>query len=128
MVLQENVENQNWIRLTWKCAFDMRWPKILAAVSAVLNTFENPEVLVGNPGMGSERVNPATNPEEKELLQLQGKSTHFRGNISVAFYTNTRKVVVNIPKVIGFSNDYEVLSKAVGPFMDLLELRMFAAK
>jgi hypothetical protein len=128
MVLYENVENKNWIRMTWKCTFDMKWPNILYAVRAVLGTFEYPEVLAGDPGVGSVRVNPAEKPEEKSLLVLQGKSKHFKGNVSIAFYTNTKDAVITIPKNLGFSNDYEILSKAVGQFMDTLELRMFTAK
>lgn len=128
MVLQKNEENAKWIRMTWKCAFDMRWNNILYAVRAVLGTFEDPEVLAGAPGAGSERINPADKPEEKSLLVLQGMSKHFKGKVSIAFSTNTKEVTINIPKSIGFSNNYEILSKAVGPFMDMLELRMFVAK
>ena len=128
MVMQVNEENAKWIRMTWKCAFDMKWPNILYAVKAVLMTFEDPEVLIGDPGAGSVKVNPAEKPDERSLLVLQGKSKHFKGNVSVAFYTGTKDVTITIPKSLGFSNNYEILSKAVGPFMDQLELRMFTAR
>lgn len=128
MVLQRNEENPKWIRLTWKCSFDLKWNNMLYGVRAVLNTFENPEIKAGDPGAGSINVNPAERPEEKSLLVLQGYSKHFKGNVMISLYTNTRDVMITIPKSIGFSNDYEILSKAIGPFMDMLELRMFVAK
>ncbi len=128
MVLHAVEEKNKWIRMTWKCTFDMRWPNILYAVRAVLNTFEDPEVLAGDPGAGSVRVNPADNPTEKSMLVLQGNSKLFKGKVSIAFNTNTKDLVINIPRSLGFSNDYEVLSKAMGQFVDTLELRMFTAK
>ena len=128
MVLQKTEENAKWIRLIWKSSFDLKWGNMLYAVKAIVNTFDNPEIKAGDPGAGSVTVNPAERPSEKSLLVLQGYSKHFKGNVMISLYTNTRDVLITIPKTIGFSNDYETLSKAVGPFMDMLELRMFVAK
>ena len=128
MVLQSNQQNGKWIRMVWKCTFDMRWPNILYAVKAVMGTFENAKVLAGQPGSGSAVIDPNDNPDEQPLLNLQGKSRLFDGNISIAFYTNTKEVVITIPTSLGFPNDYAELSKAMGQFVDTLELRMFTAK
>lgn len=114
--------------MQWKCAFVMQWPNILFATKAMLGTFENPEVLSGDKGTGGVRVNPADKPEERSMLNLRGYSKLFKGNVSVVFNTKTNNVVINIPKNIGLPSDYESLAKAIGPFMDSLELRMYAAK
>jgi hypothetical protein len=128
MVLQAVNENKTWIKMDWTCAFNMQWPNILFAANAILKTFQNPEVLIGDQGAGSQRVNPADKPEEKELLVLRGYSTHFNGNISIAFHSRTNRVTFNLPKSVGLPSDYKSLAIAVGPFVDSIELRMFAGK
>jgi hypothetical protein len=128
MVLQSINENKSWVKMTWQCAFNMQWPNILFVTNAVLPTFQNPEVLAGYEGVGGQRVNPADRPPEQGMLVLRGQSTHFKGNISLTFYTKTNNVVLLIPKSLGFPCDYESLCKATGTFMDSLELRMYAAK
>ena len=128
MVLQTINENKAWIQMTWKCAYVMQWPNILFVANKMLGTFENPEVLIGNKGGGGARVNPAERQEKKEMLVLRGYSTHFKGNLSITFHTETSDVTVNIPKSLGLPTDYESLAKAVGPYMDSVELRMYAAK
>ena len=114
--------------MKWKCAYIMQWPNILFVTRAMLSTFQNPEVLAGNKGAGGQRVNPADRPEEKEMLVLRGYSNHFKGNFSITFHTKTNDVTVNIPKSLGFPEDYQSLAMAIGPFMDSVELRMYAAK
>ena len=129
MVLQTINENKAWLQLSWQCSYKMQWYNILYASRAMLSTFQNPEVLVGDPGAGSQSVNPANNPEEKSMLVLRGASKFFDNkNISIRFHTNTSNVVINIPKSLGLPNDYESLAKEVGPFMDSIELRMYSAK
>jgi hypothetical protein len=128
MVLQTINENKSWIQMNWKCTFIMQWPNILFAAKAMLGTFQNPEVLAGDKGIGGQRVNPSDHPEEKGMLVLRGYSNHFKGNVSITFHTKTNDVTINIPKSIGLPNDYQSLSMAVGPFMDSIELRMYAAK
>lgn len=128
MVLQTINENKSWIQMSWKCAFNMQWPNILFATKAMMGTFQNPEVLTGDKGTGGQRVNPNDKPEEKSMLVLRGYSTHFKGNVSVVFHTKTNNVTINIPKSLGLPSDYQSLAIAVGPYMDSIELRMYAAK
>ena len=128
MVLQNINENAALVQMQWECSFVMHWPNILYSVNATLNLFTQPEVLAGNPGQGSKRVNPADRPEECSILVLQGESEYFGGKIQITFKTNTKEVNVLVPRNLGFSSDYEMLSKTFGAFMDHLELRMYAAK
>lgn len=128
MVLKDIQENQNWLRMKWQCSFPMPWSNILFATRAMLPLFQNAEVLIGSNGAGSEKVNPSDNPPEKEILALQGNCTHFGGKVAIHFYTNTNNVVITISKAIGFRNEYQYLSEAVGPFMDNIELRMYAKR
>jgi hypothetical protein len=130
MVLQTVDENNKWIRTTWKCTFDIHWDRILYITKAIISTFDEPEVLAGNPGDGGQKqkIDPFNKPTEQNLLVLQGYSNHFKGRVSISFRTNTKDLVVTIAKNIGLSSDYEVLSKALGQFMDTLELRMYTAK
>lgn len=128
MVLQTINENKAWIQMNWKCAFAMQWPNILFVAQKMLGTFQSPEVLAGDKGAGGQRVNPSDRPEEREMLVLRGYSNHFKGNTSIVFHTNTNDVTINLSKSAGFPNDYQALSKAVGPFMDSMELRMYAGK
>jgi len=128
MVLQTINENKAWLQLGWKCAYILQWPNILFVAKAMMTSFKDPEVLVGNKGAGGQRVNPTDKPEEKEMLVLRGYSNIFKGNVSLTFHTKTNDVTINIPKSLGFPNDYKALAQAVGPFMDSVELRMYAAK
>ena len=128
MVLKTIEENQAWLRMTWQCAFPMQWPNILFAVRALVPTFDMAEVKVGESNAGGETIDPNSRPEEKSLLILQGDSKHFKGKVSIQFFTRTNKVVVLMSKKTGFRNDYQYLSEAVGPFMDTVELRMYAGK
>lgn len=128
MVLKGTQENQNWIRMQWKCAFPMQWPNILFAVRAMMPMFPDGEVLIGEKNGGSEKVDPSSRPAEKGLLVLQGTCSHFGGKVSIQFYTNTNEVIVMMSKKIGFRNEYQYLSEAVGPFMDNIELRMYAGR
>lgn len=128
MVLKTIEENQAWLRMTWNCNFAMQWPNILVAVRALMPTFEQAEVKAGEPNAGGEAIDPNSKPEERSLLILQGMSKHFKGKVSIQFFTKTNKVVVLMPKSIGFRNEYQYLSEAVGPFMDTVELRMYAGR
>ena len=128
MVLQTIKENKAWIQTNWKCAYIMQWPNILFVTRAMLSTFQNPEVLAGDAGAGGKRVNPSDRPEERSMLVLRGYSNIFKGNISITFHTNTNDLTMNIPKTLGFANDYESLAKAIGPFVDSVELRMYSPK
>jgi hypothetical protein len=128
MVLHDINENKSWIQMNWKCGFGMPWANILYAVNRMLPLFQNPEILIGNKGANGERANPADNPPEKDMLVIQGYSTHFKGNVAIVFYTKTNDVKITIHKNIGFSADYKSLAIAVGPFMDSIELRMYTAK
>ena len=94
----------------------------------MLPTFNEPEVMAGDQGAGGVRVNPADSPEERGMLRLRGYCNIFKGNISIVMYTKTNDVTITIPKSLGLPNDYESLNKAICPFMDSLELRMYAAK
>jgi hypothetical protein len=128
MVLQTIKKNQAWIQMDWKCSFPMYWPNILYVVNAMLPTFQDPEVLIGDPGSGSIKANPADRPEEKSILNLRGYSTILKGRISIVFHTNKDNVTVNIPMNLNLPSDYESLSKGIGPLMDSVELRMYTAK
>jgi hypothetical protein len=128
MVLQQINENKSWIQMQWKSAFAMQWPNILFATQTMLGTFQEPEVMVGDPGAGGQRVNPADRPEEKSMLRIRGYSTFFKGNISIVFHTKTNDVTVTIPKSLALPSDYQSLAMAIGPFVDSIELRMYAGK
>lgn len=128
MVLQNINENAAWVQMQWECSFVMHWPNILYSVNATLNLFTQHEVLVGNPGQGSQKISPIDRPAECSMLVLQGESEYFGGKIQITFKTNTKEVIVLVPKNLGFSSDYEMLAKTFGAFMDHLELRMYAAK
>ena len=106
----------------------MMWPNMLFGIRSMLPAFKDPEVMAGNQGAGGVRVNPANDPEEMGMLRLRGYCSIFKGNISVVMYTNTNDVTITIPRSLGFASDYESLSKAVGLFMDSLELSMYAAR
>ena len=125
MVLQNVNVDSSWVQMNWKCSFMMNWPNMLIAVAAMLNTFNQPEVLAGEPGKGSQRINPKEANPEFPLLVLQGHSNYFGGRIQMIFKTNTDEVVVTVPRNLGFSADYEMLSKSFGVFMDHMELRMY---
>ena len=128
MVLQTIKENKSWIQMEWKCAFIMQWSNMLFGTKSMLSTFKDPEVMSGDPGAGGVRVNPSDRPEERGILRLRGYCNIFKGNISLAMYTKTNNVTITIPKSLGFASDYESLNKAIAPFMDSLELRMYAGK
>jgi hypothetical protein len=128
MVLQTIKQNQAWIQMEWKCSFPMTWSKILYIAQAMLTSFQEPEVLIGDPGAGSVRANPANRPEERSMLVLRGYSTLLKGKISIVFHTNKEDVTINIPKSLNLPSDYESLAKGIGPLMDNMELRMYTAK
>lgn len=128
MVLQSINENKSWTQMSWKCSFIMQWPNMLYGTRSMLSTFQEPEVMAGDMGAGGQRVNPADRPEERGMLRLRGYNNIFKGQISIVMHTKTNDVTITIPRSLGFGSDYEDLSKAVGPFMDSLELRMYAAK
>jgi hypothetical protein len=106
----------------------MQWYNMLYGTRAMLSTFQEPEVMSGDMGAGGQRVNPADRPEEKGMLRLRGYNNIFKGQISIVMHTNTNDVTITIPRNLGLGCDYEALSKAIGPFMDSLELRMYTAK
>ena len=54
--------------------------------------------------------------------------TFFKGNISIVFHTKTNDVTVTIPKSLALPSDYQSLAMAIGPFVDSIELRMYAGK
>lgn len=114
--------------MDWKCSYPMQWNNILFVTNAMLTRFQDAEVLIGDKGAGCQRANPANQPEEKSMLNLRGYSTLFGGNISIVFNTKTDNVKITIAKSIGFPSDYESLAKAVGPFMDNIELRMYVGR
>lgn len=129
MVLQSVNTNANWIQLEWDCAFVMQWPNILFATRAIVPTFNEAEVRVGGRGTGSEAVDiNVTKPAEQEMLALQGESKYFKCKAKVVFHTKTNKLTVTIHKNCGLPCDYESMAKAVGKFVDSIELRMYAAK
>ena len=128
MVLQNVNTNSNWIQAEWNCAFIMQWPNIVFATRAILSSFVNPEVRVGGRGTGSQVVDLVTKPAEQEMLAIQGESKWFKCKTKVVFYTKTNKVVITLHKYCGLPYDYESMSKALGKFMDSIELRMYAAK
>ena len=127
MILHKIDENKSWIQMNWKCAFNMQWDRILFIVDSIASGFQNAEALAGDKGAGSQKINPNDNPEEMSMLVFRGYSKLFRGNISMTFYTNTNDVTIYVPKSLGLPVDYESLAMAIGPFMDSLELRMYAA-
>lgn len=127
MVLHQINENKAWIQMNWKCAFIMQWSHILFVIDSIAGGFQNPEALAGDKGAGSQKINPKDNPEERSMLVFRGYSNLFRGNISITFYTNTNDVTIYIPKSLGLPVNYESLAIAIGPFMDSMELRMYAA-
>lgn len=129
MVLQTVNTNMNWIQTEWDCAFVMQWPNILFAVKAIMGTFTDAEVRVGGRGTGSESVDlNRVKPEECEMLALQGESKYFKCKAKVVFQTKTNKVTMTMHKNCGLPCDYESMAKALGKFMDSIELRMYAAK
>jgi hypothetical protein len=128
MVLQTITKNQAWIQMQWKCSFPMYWTNILYVVQKMIPTFQEPEVLIGDPGSGSIRANPANRPEEKSMLVLRGYSTILNGKISIVFHTNKDDIIINIPRSLNLPSDYESLAKGIGPLMDSIELRMYTAK
>ena len=129
MVLQTVNTNMNWIQTEWDCAFIMQWPNILFAVKAIMGTFTDAEVRVGGRGTGSESVDlNRVKPEECEMLALQGESKYFKCKAKVVFQTKTNKVTMTMHKNCGLPCDYESMAKALGKFMDSIELRMYAAK
>ena len=91
-------------------------------------TFDDPEIMAGDKNANPQRINPNEPSEERAMLRIRGFSKIFNGNISVVMYTNSKNVSITIPKSIGIAEDYESLAKAVGPFMNSLELRMYAQK
>lgn len=128
MVLQKIEERKSYILMTWECRFKMQWPNILFATKSILNLFQDPSVMAGDPGTTPYQVNPSDRPEEKSMLRIKGYSKTFKGNMSMVFYNQTSNVTIYIPKSMCIPSDYESLSKAIGPFMDIVELYMYKAK
>jgi hypothetical protein len=94
-----------------------------------MGTFTDAEVRVGGRGTGSESVDlNRVKPEECEMLALQGESKYFKCKAKVVFQTKTNKVTMTMHKNCGLPCDYESMAKALGKFMDSIELRMYAAK
>ena len=130
MVRQNISTTGAWIHTEWNCAFLMHWPDMLSMARRTLQTFETPEVLAGNAGESPKRVNPndGSNIEEAEKLVMRGFSKILKGNISIAFNTNTNVVRLSVSRNTGLPVDYMSLSKAFGCFMDSVELYMYSAQ
>ena len=128
MILQTINQNQAWIQMEWQCAFSMYWDNILHAAKTIMPTFSESEILIGDPCAGSKKIDPNTNPEEKSMLQIRGNSVILKGKIAITFYTNTNRLIINIPKSLCLACEYEALSKGVGPLMDSIELCMYKVR
>lgn len=128
MVLQKVNQNENWIQMSWTCAFNMDWPRILFGIRAILPTFKDAEVLAGSMGSQPKAINPMDKPEEHPMVQLRGYSNLFKGKVSILFNTGTNTLSLTIPKTLNLAPDYQSLAIAAGPFMDSIELRMYSGK
>lgn len=120
-------KSNGWLFSEWNLTYPIGWENICKAVSAIYDSFTDPEILIDNSVTSVKSKQDVLSLDESSNLTVRGLSNIIGVHVMITFYNQTnivRAVVSAATK--GFSKkDYKSFNLSMCQFMDAIELAMY---
>lgn len=126
MLLMAVKQEDKWLQSRWHLSYHASWQNIIQAGVAVLEHYEKLQVLVDEQLVEVKNKEQLLNLEEAGRLTIRGISTILKVPISLTFYNQLEEVDVQVAMASDkfASADYEKFNKAIGQYLDSIEIAM----
>ncbi len=127
MTLFDVTEKENWIFSDWQLTYPVGWEQICKAVSALYDTFGNPELLRNNKVIAVEGKQDILSIDESINIMIRGMSKILKVPVMITFHNRSdmAKIVVATATEEFRDIDYKKFNLSMGQFMDSIELAMY---
>ncbi len=127
MMLIDVKENNGWLFSEWQLTYRVGWEHICKAVSAVYDSFVNPEILVNHSEVSINSKQDILSIHESANLMIRGLSDILHVPVMITFYnqTNIAKVIVGAASKEFSNADYQRFNVSMCQFLDSVELAMY---
>lgn len=118
-------DNDGFLVARWHTTYSISWENILKTVRDIIENYIMPGIIVNdNIKIDIIDLDDILKIKEAVSLTICGMSKTYKIPIIIRFYTQLSIVESEIPSEF-LKCDYEKVNKAMGQYMDSIELKMF---